>query len=99
MRDLTRDTRLLSINTATIRAQCDLRQAIEGVARAGISGISPWRDQLQAMGVDAAAKLIATHGLTVTGLCRGGMFTNFDRGGLDRALDDNRRAVDEAAAL
>jgi sugar phosphate isomerase/epimerase len=99
MRDLTRDTRLLSINTATIRAQCDLRQAIDGIARAGIRGISPWRDQLQAMGVAAAAQAIRAHGLTVTGLCRGGMFTSFDRAGLARALDDNRRAVDEAAAI
>jgi len=99
MRDLTRDTRFLSINTATVRAQWDLRQAIEGVARAGIPGIAPWRDQLQAMGVAAAAAAIRAHGLAVTGLCRGGMFTSFDRVGLQRALDDNRRAVDEAAAL
>jgi len=99
MRDLTRDTRFLSINTATVRAQWDLRQAIDGIARAGIPGISPWRDQLQAMGVAEAAQAIRANGLTVTGLCRGGMFTSFDRAGLDRALDDNRRAVDEAAAI
>ncbi len=99
MRDLTRDSRFLAINTATVRAQWDLRQAIEGVARAGIPGIAPWRDQLQAMGVAAAAAAIRAHGLAVTGLCRGGMFTSFDRAGLARALDDNRRAVDEAAAL
>ena len=99
MRDLAQDTRLLSINTATTRGQWDLRQAIDGIARAGIAGISPWRDQLQAMGVAAAAAAIRANGLTVTGLCRGGMFTEFDRAGLARALDDNRRAVDEAAAI
>jgi len=99
MRDLTRDTRFLSINTATVRAQWDLRRAIDGIARAGIPGISPWRDQLQAMGVAPAAQAIGANGLTVTGLCRGGMFTSFDRAGLARALDDNRRAVDEAAAI
>jgi sugar phosphate isomerase/epimerase len=99
MRDLARDARCLSINTATTRAQWDLRQAIDGVARAGIAGISPWRDQLQAMGVAAAAAAIRANGLVVTGLCRGGMFTEFDRAGLARALDDNRRAVDEAAAI
>jgi sugar phosphate isomerase/epimerase len=99
MRDLAHDTRLLSINTATTRGQWDLRQAIDGIARAGIAGISPWRDQLQAMGVPAAAAAIRANGLTVTGLCRGGMFTEFDRAGLARALDDNRRAVDEAAAI
>ena len=99
MRDLKAGTRFLSINTATIRGQWDLRQAIDGIARAGIPGISPWRDQLQAMGVAAAAQAIRANGLAVTGLCRGGMFTSFDRAGLSRALDDNRRAIDEAAAL
>jgi sugar phosphate isomerase/epimerase len=99
MRDLSHDTRFLSINTATIQAQWNLRQAIEGVARAGIPGISPWRAPLQELGAAEAAKLVRAHGLTVTGLCRGGMFTSFDRGGLARALDDNRRAVDEAAAI
>src|SRR5260221_14711730 len=98
MRDLSRDTRFLAINTATIRAQWDLRQAIEGVARVGIPGIAPWRDQLQAMGVAAAAAAIRAHGLAVTGLCRGGMFTSFDRAGLARALDDNPPAAAEAAA-
>ena len=94
-----RDAQLLSINTATVRAQWDLRQAIEGIARAGIVGISPWRDQLQALGAAEAAKLIRTHGLTVTGLCRGGMFSSFDRFGMAQALEDNHRAVDEAAAI
>ncbi len=99
MRDLAAGTHFLSINTATLHGQWDLRQAIDGIARAGIPGISPWRDQLQAMGVAAAAQAIRSHGLTVTGLCRGGMFTSFDRAGLARALDDNRRAIDEAAAV
>src|SRR5258708_30285082 len=75
MRDLSRDTRFLSVNTATIRAQWDLRQAIEGVARAGIPGIAPWRDQLQAMGVAAAAAAIRAHRLAVTSLCPRGPVT------------------------
>lgn len=99
MRDLSRDARFLSINTATTRQQWNLAQAIDGIARSGIPGISPWRDQLAAMGVAAAAKAIRANGLAVTGLCRGGMFTGFDRSGLAKALDDNRRAVDEAAAI
>src|SRR5258708_37561191 len=99
MRDLSRDTRFLAINTATIRAQWDLRQAIEGVARVGIPGIAPWRDQLQAMGVAAAAAAIRAHGLAVTGLCRGGPVTSFDRARPARALDGNPPAVGEGAAL
>ena len=32
-------------------------------------------------------------------LCRGGMFPAADAAGRDAALEDNRRAVDEAAAI
>lgn len=88
----------LSLNTATVSKQWDLAQCIEGCARHGIGGISPWRDKLQACGVDRAAKLIRDAGLRVSGLCRGGWYTA--EGRLTRAvIDDNRRAVDEAAAI
>ena len=76
-----------------------LEQLVEGCARAGITAISPWRDIVQACGVERAAQLIRAHGLTVTGLCRGGMFPAADEAGRRAALDDNRRAVDEAAAI
>src|SRR6266481_10152493 len=74
-------------------------ELIEGCARAGISAISPWRDIVQACGPERAGKLIRAHGMTVTGLCRGGMFPATDEAGRRAALDDNRRAVDEAAAI
>jgi sugar phosphate isomerase/epimerase len=51
------------------------------------------------MGAKEAAKAIRDHGLTVTGLCRGGMFPAPDRKGRTAALDDNRRAIDDAAIL
>jgi sugar phosphate isomerase/epimerase len=76
-----------------------LEQLIEGCARAGISAISPWRDIVQACGAERAGKLIRAHGMTVTGLCRGGMFPAADEASRPAALDDNRRAVDEAAAI
>jgi sugar phosphate isomerase/epimerase len=82
----------LSINTATLQS-LTLRQAVEACTRAGIGGIAPWRDRLQECGVAEAARLIRAAGLAVSGLCRGGMFTGPDW------LDDNRRAVDEAAAI
>jgi len=76
-----------------------LEQLVEGCTRAGISAISPWRDIVQACGLPRAAKLISDHGMTVTGLCRGGMFPAADEAGRRAALDDNKRAVDEAAAI
>lgn len=83
----------LSLNTATVKAQWTLAQAIEGCARHGIRGIAPWRDKLAEMGVKQTASAIKAHGLTVTGLCRGGFFTAKDW------KDDNLRAIDEAHAL
>ncbi|MBM3568650.1 MAG: sugar phosphate isomerase/epimerase [Alphaproteobacteria bacterium] len=84
----------LSINTATVKPQWTLRQAIEGCARLGVRAVAPWRDKLQECGLGEAARLLADHGMTVSGLCRGGFFTAGPE-----ALDDNRRAVDEAAAI
>jgi sugar phosphate isomerase/epimerase len=83
----------LSLNTATVKKQWTLAQAIEGCARHGIGGISPWRDQVAAMGLKNACSSIRQKGLTVTGLCRGGFFTAKDW------RDDNRRAIEEAHEL
>jgi sugar phosphate isomerase/epimerase len=98
MRDLSNDRALLSINSMTVKPW-SLEQLVDGCARAGISAISPWRDIVQACGAERAGKLIRAHGMTVTGLCRGGMFPAADAAGRRAALDDNRRAVDEAAAI
>lgn len=89
----------LSLNTVTVKEKWGLADCIEGCARHAIPGISPWRDVLQAMGVTAAARHIRDAGLTVTGLCRGGMFPAPDAAGRAAALDDNRRAIDEAHRL
>ena len=93
------DPALLSINTATVRAQWRLPEIISALARHGIRGIAPWRDQVAAAGLDDTARRIRDAGLTVTGLCRGGMFPAPDREGRRAAHDDNRRAVDEAVTL
>jgi len=83
----------LSLNTATVRKQWSLAEIIDGCARHGIEGISPWRDQIAQMGLAAAAKAIKSHALAVTGVCRGGFFTAPDW------RDDNRRAIEEAHTL
>jgi sugar phosphate isomerase/epimerase len=90
---------LLSLNTATVREKWSLRQMIEGCARHGIRGIAPWRDKLAELGAKEAAKMIRAHGLSVTGLCRGGMFPAADRQGRQAAIEDNLRAIEDAATL
>lgn len=98
MRDLSKDRSLLAINSATVKSWT-LEQLVEGCARAGIAAIAPWRDIVQAHGVEQAGKLIRDARLDVSCYCRGGLFTAADEAGRRAALDDSKRAVDEAAAI
>ena len=52
----------------------------------------------QVLDSDGMAALKAS-GLRVTSLCRAGFFPAVDAAGRMGALDDNRRAIDEAAAI
>ncbi|MEU3219595.1 sugar phosphate isomerase/epimerase family protein [Streptomyces sp. NPDC006971] len=88
----------LSINQETIK-QWSLPELAEGCARAGIDKVGLWRGPVQEYGVERTAALLADNGLTVTSLCRGGFFTAVDPAERALALDDNRAAIDEAAAL
>ena len=99
MRDFSADHRWLSINTATLRGAGTLDRIVEACARNGIRAISPWRDQVQAIGLDRTRQLVRTHSLELSGYCRGGMFPAMDAAGRAAALDDNRRAIDEAKSL
>jgi sugar phosphate isomerase/epimerase len=96
---MTMNTKGLSINLATVRQQWNLVEAVEACACHGITAVDPWRDQVAAVGIDTAVRAIKDNGMRVTGYCRGGMFPAPDAAGRQAAIDDNKRAIDEAAAL
>jgi sugar phosphate isomerase/epimerase len=50
-------------------------------------------------GLAAATRMVADSGLRVSSLCRGGFFTAADEAGRRAALAENRRAIEETAAL
>jgi len=99
MRDFSQGHEWLSINTATVRRQWRLDRIVDECARRGIRAISPWRDQVAAVGLGVIAKQLRDAGIVLSGYCRGGFFPAADAVGLRAALDDNRRAVDEACTL
>ena len=76
-----------------------LSEACERYAAAGIAGISVWRQHLESVGIAEAARIITASGLAVPALVRGGFFTSRDAGERQRAVDDNRGFLDEAATL
>jgi len=88
----------LSINQETLR-QWSLPELAKGCAALGITSVGLWRAPVQEYGIQRTAGLMRDSGLTVTSMCRGGFFTASDPAGRAAALDDNRAAIDEAAAL
>jgi sugar phosphate isomerase/epimerase len=86
----------LSLNTATTK-RWSLREAVEAAAAADLPAVGLWRDRVDEVGTDKAAKIVRDNGLRVSSLCRGGFLTGLDD--LRSALDDNRRAIDQAATL
>ena len=103
MRDFTKNHEWLSINTATVRKSqgldLPLTEIIEACVRRDIKAISPWRDQVAAVGLHTVSKLVKTHGLKLSGYCRGGMFPASTAAGTQAADADNRQAIDEACEL
>lgn len=87
-----------SINQMTVK-QLSLPELVDACLELGVPGIGLWREPVQSYGVEATAKLVRDAGLAVTTLCRGGFFTAIDPEERAKALEDNRRAIDEAATL
>ncbi|MFF4318080.1 sugar phosphate isomerase/epimerase family protein [Streptomyces sp. NPDC001568] len=88
----------LSLNQETIR-QWSLPDLVAGCTAAGVGAVGLWREPVREFGLRETAKLVTGAGLRVTSLCRGGFFTAVDPAGRAAALQDNRRAVEEAAEL
>ena len=87
-----------SLNQMTVK-QLSLPELIAACVEFGIGKVGLWREPVQAYGVPETAALVRSAGLEVTTLCRGGFLTAIDPDERAAALADNRRAVDEAAAL
>ncbi|MEC3977552.1 sugar phosphate isomerase/epimerase family protein [Amycolatopsis sp. H20-H5] len=88
----------LSLNQKTTDSW-SLHQAVDGCARAGLRSIGLWREPVREAGLATAARLVADAGLRVSSLCRGGFLTTDDPVAARGAIEDNVRAIEEAAEL
>jgi sugar phosphate isomerase/epimerase len=88
----------LALNQATTD-RWSLAEAVDGCQRAGIGAIGLWRRQVGEAGLAESVAAVRRAGLHVSSLCRGGFFTAADPDARAAAMADNRRAIDEAAAL
>jgi sugar phosphate isomerase/epimerase len=88
----------LCIHTITTKPW-SLDEAVPRYAAAGVKGITVWRQALEGRDVAASGRLIREHGLSIVSLCRGGFFPALGAADRAKAIDENRRCIDEAAAL
>ena len=92
------DISRLSLNQITTNSW-NVREAVEGCVRAGIPSIGLWRDKVSAYGLSNSKRVVTEAGLTVSSLCRGGWFPAAMLAERQARIDDNRRAIEEAAEL
>jgi sugar phosphate isomerase/epimerase len=87
-----------SLNQATIK-YAPLADALAATVAAGIPSIGLWREPVAEFGAETSAAMVRDAGLRVSSLCRGGFFTSPEGAERRAAIDDNRRAIEEAAIL
>ena len=92
------DVARLSFNQATSE-RASLPEVIDSCARHAVPRISIWRHKLAETGVARTASLLRDAQLAVSSICRGGMFPAVTAAVRAERIDDNRRAIDDAASL
>lgn len=88
----------LCIHTITTKPW-SIEEAAKNFSAAGVKGITVWRDTLDGKNIKQTGKMLREHDLSIVSLCRGGFFSHKDPGKRKEAIDDNRKAIEEAAEL
>jgi sugar phosphate isomerase/epimerase len=88
----------LCVHTITTKPW-SIEEAADNYSNAGISAISVWRDTLEERNIQTVREQLQNHGLDVVSLVRGGFFPAVDEKDRHQAIEDNKRAIDEATEL
>jgi sugar phosphate isomerase/epimerase len=86
----------LSLNQITTE-KFSLQETVDACVAEQVGWIGAWRHKIQP--VATAAKILRDAGLRVSSLCRGGFFPAATAGERKERVEDNLRAIDEAATL
>ena len=92
------DTSRLCIHTITNKPW-GLKEALDYYAEGGVSGISIWQNAYQEMGAVKAGDLVKEYPIDVVSTVRGGFFAHHSTSNREKAIDDNKKLIDESAAL
>jgi sugar phosphate isomerase/epimerase len=93
-----KDLSQLCVHTITTKPW-PIEKIAEKFAKAGVKGVTVWRQALQGRDPAKVGDMLRSYGLEVVSLCRGGFFPADTREKRQAAIEDNLRALDEAVAL
>lgn len=96
--DRIHDLSRLCIHTITTKPWA-FDTAIRKFSEAGVKGITVWRDAVEGLNIRDAGARARSCGLEIVSLCRGGFFPSIDTMKRKQAIEDNRRAIEEAFEL
>lgn len=92
------DCSKLCVHTITTKP-LDIETAMDKYAEAGVGGITVWRQWLEGRDIQRTGDAIKERNLELVSLCRGGFFPAKTQEELQNAIEDNQKAVIEAAEL
>lgn len=93
-----KDLSKLCVHTLTTKPW-GIEDCVKNYSKAGIHGITIWRNVLENRNLAAVKSLLDDYGMTVVSLCRGGFFPSIDASKRKLAIDDNLLAIEQAAAV
>jgi sugar phosphate isomerase/epimerase len=77
----------------------NIEEAAKNYSSNGVKGITVWRDTLTGRNIKQTGEMLRLHALKIVSLCRGGFFPSKEPVKRIQAIDDNRRAIEEAYEL
>ena len=95
---MTNDLSKLAIHTITNKPW-STEQCIDHYSRAGVGGITFWRYSFEGRSPATVGLQARAAGLEVVSVARGGFFPATTAAGLQQAIDENRKAIDETAEV
>jgi sugar phosphate isomerase/epimerase len=93
------DERLLGFHQVNVLQRWTTQQFIDGMQRHGIGAVAIWRDRLREHGALKVARMLQGTGLQVLSLCAGGLIATPDPAEAATAIDELKRAIDDAATI
>lgn len=93
-----KDLSQLCIHTITTKPW-DIEMAAKKFSQKGVKGITVWRDALTGRDIQDTGSMLRDQNLEIVSLCRGGFFPNTNKTERILAIDDNKKAIDEAFHL